>query len=182
MYEKLINSAGQWLKVEKSPHYPKELSHPALSPSSLKEAFIVSLVVAKFMSFWSSIFHNSVWENGATHFQFSWARESDSLIPLFADVIDKLCQGWEGGRSCVSCKVTRKCAACGLWLTAWQTRFSSWLLQSPFGASWGCQALILLSSSKNPLSDNTCVLMISIRCTGAFRPCMSMLAKRKEPA
>lgn len=113
MYKKLINSAGQWLKVEKHPHYPKELSHPALSPSSLEEAFTVSLVVTKFMLFWSSIFHNSMWENGATHLQFFWVRESDSLIPLFADVIDKLCQGWEGGRSCVSCKVTRKCAACG---------------------------------------------------------------------
>lgn len=112
MYKKLINSAGQWLKVEKHSHYPKELSHPALSPSSLKKAFIVYLVVAKFMLFQSSIFHNSVWENGATHLQFLWARGSDSLIPLFADVIIN-CQGWEGGRSRVSCKVPRKCAACG---------------------------------------------------------------------
>lgn len=112
MYKKLINSAGQSLKGEKYPHYPKELSHPALSPNSLKEAFIVYLVVAKFMLSWSSIFHNTLPENGATHLQFFWARGSDSLIPLFADVIDKLCQGWGGG-SCVSCKVTRKCAVCG---------------------------------------------------------------------
>lgn len=37
-------------------------------------------------------------------------QKGQTLIPLFADVIVKLC---EGGNLCISCKATRKCATCG---------------------------------------------------------------------
>lgn len=181
MYKKLINSAGQCFKVEKHPHYPKELSHPALSPNSLKEALLVYLVVAKFMLFWSSIFHNSMWENGATHLQFFWARGSGSLIPLFADVIDKLFQGWEGGRSRISCKVARKCAACGT-VNHSLTDQTLWL--APPKSFWSILGLSGTESSfflKKTLSLITPMCWWSVSGAGGFRHCMSMLAKRKEP-
>lgn len=113
------------------------------------------------MLFWSSIFQNSMWENGATHLQFFWARESDSRIPLFADVVDKLCQGWEGGRSCVSRKVTRKCAACG----AVNHSLTDQILQlAPPDCNWsilGCQALILLLKKALSLVTSTCWWSVS---------------------
>lgn len=37
IYKKWINSAGQWIEVEKHPCYPEQLSYPAFSPNSLKE-------------------------------------------------------------------------------------------------------------------------------------------------
>lgn len=149
---------------------PIELSHPALSPSSLKRLLwnIWWLPSSCCFGAASSI---SQCEKMVPPMSSVVSRSPRVCDPCACNGIDELCWGEKEGHPVAHGMLTGQELHVGLWITAWHSR------QSPFGASWGRQALILLSSSKTP-SDNPWVLVISGRGTGAFS--MSMQKERSH--